>query len=50
MALLPAETLDFGYRNALDADAVEGILDLVELERFDNRLDFFHGISSWQSI
>jgi hypothetical protein len=44
MALLAAEPLDLGDAQALDADLLEGFLDLVELERLDDGLDFFHGV------
>jgi hypothetical protein len=43
VAFLPPETLGFGYREALNADVVKSFLHFVELERLDNRLDFFHG-------
>src|SRR5262249_34329613 len=42
MALLPAEALGLGDGDAFDAGLVEGIFHLVELERFDDGLDFFH--------
>src|SRR5947208_2174197 len=42
MALLAPETLGLGHGDALQADLLEGFLHLVELEGFDDRLDFFH--------
>src|SRR5207244_614294 len=42
VTLLPAETLDLADRHAGDADLVQRILHLIELERLDDRLDLFH--------
>ena len=42
VALLPAEALGLGDRDALDADLVKRILHVVELERLDDRFDLFH--------
>src|SRR5260221_4330702 len=42
VALLPAEPLRLGDRDALDADLVQGFLHLVELERLDDGFDLFH--------
>jgi hypothetical protein len=44
MAFLPAEPLYLGYGDAGDADFVKGILHIVELERFDDRLDLLHDV------
>jgi hypothetical protein len=43
VALLAAETLDFGHRDALHADGAEGFADFVELERLDDGGHHFHG-------
>src|SRR5258706_4658719 len=45
MALLPAESLDFGDRQPGGAQFGQGLADFVELERFDDSFDFFHGCS-----
>src|SRR6478736_1173799 len=37
-----AEAFDLGHGHALDTDFGQGILDLVQLERLDNRLDLLH--------
>ena len=42
MALLAAEALGLGDGDALQADLLEGLLHLVELERLDDRFDLFH--------
>src|SRR6476661_8592686 len=42
MSLLPAETLGLGDGDALDADLVQRLLHLVELEGLDDRLDLLH--------
>ena len=39
---LPAKTLDLGDGHSLDAQFVERLLDFIQLERFDDRFDFFH--------
>src|SRR6188768_178075 len=36
------EAFDLGHGHALDTDFGQGILDLVQLERLDNRLDLLH--------
>src|SRR5450755_4303 len=36
------EALDLSHSHALDTDFRQGILDLVQLERLDNRLDLLH--------
>src|SRR5579871_6213071 len=41
--LLAAVALDLGDRHAVHTDRGEGLADLVELERFDDRDDEFHG-------
>jgi hypothetical protein len=43
--LLPPKALHFGDGHAGDADFVQRILYLVELEGFDDRFDFFHGFT-----
>src|SRR5262249_5657467 len=45
MALLPAEALGFRHRDALQTDLLQRFLHLVELEGFDDGLDFFHRVS-----
>ena len=42
MPFLAAEAFDFGDRDALDANAGEGLAHLIELERFDDGRDEFH--------
>src|SRR3546814_2215634 len=42
MALLAAETLDLGYRHALNAQPGQGFPYFVEFERLDNRSDELH--------
>src|SRR6476620_7051698 len=42
MAFLASEPLGFGDGNTLQTDLLQGFFDLVQLERFDDRLDFFH--------
>src|SRR2546425_10476519 len=49
MALLAAEALDFRHRKTADADLGERLAHLVELERLDDRFDFFHCCSSVSS-
>ena len=41
MALLAAEPFGLGDGDALQPDFVQGVPDLVQLERFDDRFDFF---------
>src|SRR5690242_16252421 len=43
MALLAAIALDLGHRHAVYADGCEGLTHLVQLERFDDGDDEFHG-------
>src|SRR5437867_4415349 len=45
MALLAAETLDLRHREPADADIGERLAHLVELERLDDGVDFFHRCS-----
>src|SRR3546814_10402600 len=45
MALLPPKALGLGHGDAGDADLVQRLLDLVQLERLDDRLDLLHGYS-----
>ena len=40
--LLATEALDLGDGDALDTDRRQGLADLVELERFDDRSDELH--------
>src|SRR5262245_4347413 len=42
MALLAAEALGLRHRDALDADLVQGLLHVVELERLDDGFDLLH--------
>src|SRR5690606_32517359 len=42
LATSAAEPLDFGHGHALDTDLGQGIFDLVQLKRLDDRLDLFH--------
>jgi hypothetical protein len=41
VALLAAVPLDFRDGHALDADLVQRLLDVIQLERFDDGFDFF---------
>jgi len=52
VTFLPSETLYLGHGNALHADSIQGVLYLVELKWFYDRLDLFHGqnLLSVQSI
>jgi hypothetical protein len=43
MAFLPPEALGLEYRNALQANFVEGFLHFVEFEGLYDGFDFFHG-------
>ena len=42
VSLLTSVALDFGHRQALDADLGERIADFVELEWLDDSHDYFH--------
>ncbi len=42
VALLMTESLDLRHGQALQPGLVQGLLDLVELERLDHRLDLLH--------
>src|SRR5208283_2786166 len=42
MSLLTAESLDLADRETLHTDTRQRLFDLVELERFDDRLNFLH--------
>jgi len=44
VALLSAETLYLGHGDALNADGIQSVLYLVELERLNDRFYFFHEI------
>ena len=46
MALLPAEALHLGDGDSGNARIVKGVLHVVELERLDDRFDFFHRASA----
>src|ERR1039458_3052070 len=50
VTLLPPVALDLGHGHAVNADASEGVAHLVELERFDDGDDQFHGFPSRQSL
>src|SRR3954468_14539086 len=43
MAFLPAISLDFGYRQTVNADGGQGVTDFFELEWLDDRHNNFHG-------
>jgi hypothetical protein len=42
MPFLTAIALHFRNRQALHTDVVQGRLDILKLERLDDRFDFFH--------
>ena len=42
MAFLTAKAFHFGDGHAFDAEVVQGILHLIELEGFNDGLNFFH--------
>src|SRR5271157_4123270 len=42
MALLPAKSFGLGHGDALDADLMQRLLHLVELEGFDDGFNLFH--------
>ena len=42
VALLPSEALGLEHGDALEADLVQGVLHLVELEGLDDRFDLLH--------
>ena len=42
MAFLPAESLDLDHREPLNANLLQRLLDLIKLERLDDRFDLFH--------
>src|SRR5689334_14116094 len=44
VSFLPPEALDLGDGDALHADRGQGLPDLVQLERLDDRGDQFHGL------
>src|SRR3984885_6766536 len=44
MTLLPSEAFRLEDGDALHARLLQRFLDLVELERLDDRLDLFHGV------
>src|SRR5215475_14290960 len=46
MALLAAKSLHLAHGQALHADTRQCFLNLIEFEGFDDRLDFFHVLSS----
>src|SRR5208282_2964804 len=48
--LLAAKTFDFHDGHTEDADAVEGFLNVVQFERFDDGFDFFHVSSPVYSL
>ena len=45
MALLSAESLDFGHGHTLDSHRIKGIFYLVKFEWFYYRLNLFHAAS-----
>jgi hypothetical protein len=42
VTFLAAEAFHFSYGHAFNAQLGEGFLDLLELERLDDRFQFFH--------
>jgi hypothetical protein len=46
VALLAAESLDLGHGQAGDANLRQRFTHFVELEWFDDRFNFFHGLGS----
>jgi len=46
MALLPAKPLDLAHGQAIDANATERFLHLIQFEGFDDRFDLLHGSTS----
>ena len=46
MALLAAKALDLDHGQALNADLLQRLFHLVQLERLDDGLDLFHGADS----
>ena len=44
VALLAAKALDFGNGQALRAHCGESLFNFFKFERFDNGVDFFHGL------
>src|SRR6516162_1013618 len=46
VALLTAEALGLGNRYSLQTHFLQRLLHLIELEWFDDRLDFFHRVPS----
>src|ERR1700674_1305442 len=46
MPLLPAEALDLGNSQSVDADAGEGVTHLLQLERLDDGHDYLHVVLS----
>src|SRR2546422_2169770 len=45
MTFLPSEALHFGDGHPLNANLCERFFDFIKLERFDDRLNLFHGNS-----
>jgi hypothetical protein len=45
VAFLAAMSPDLGNRHAIDADAQQGVLDLVQLMGLDYRFDFLHPVT-----
>jgi len=44
VALLAAETLGLGHRDALQPDLVQRVLHFIELEGLDDGFDLFHRV------
>src|SRR5947207_4140430 len=42
VTFLPAKAFHFGHGHAFNTELGQGFLDLLELERFDDRFQFFH--------
>ncbi len=50
MALLAAEALGLGHRDALQADLLQRLLHLVEFERLDDGLDLLHRVLTSRAV
>jgi hypothetical protein len=49
VALLAAEALDLGDGDPGNADLVQRVLHVVELDRLDDRFDFRHAVALMRS-
>src|SRR5262245_2967924 len=50
VAALSSEALHFGHRDALHPDVRDGLADVIELERLDDRGDQLHGVAARKCI